>query len=213
MAEILSNKFRITNTNVRKVFNSMDEVKTYIETEKPSVSVYHKPGNYNIVETVETLHKIVIEPQALSHKNKEKVWADIINNINNLVGDSTYFIYRLLEYYQNGEDCQGRTFPEACSNLEEITKIENENKSKDFFIELIKRNHLAWKKNEEIFDYVKVTTDYKPCHGIGIKFKNGFLNNMFLLKRANDVLFDEDGVYGRNVNHRSTIRLSDKNFK
>jgi hypothetical protein len=209
--------FKITNSTSRTAFKSLKQVEEYIRTKKPPINA--GDTSYKIVETVEKLHEIKCETEELSQENKDKLWEEFIQGLDNLNGSLSIIMYILKDYYNSertiGKIKHGRIFPRELTTIEELNKVNEKDSTelRKFFKELILNNYKSWKEDESKYEYLRVATDYKPCNAKAISFKNGFMGGLNLLVRESDVVMDSFVIYGRNVNHRGTYRLTNDDFK
>lgn len=209
-------KFKIINSNVRKSFNSLKEVKNYIEENQPLINLKYNFDYYYILETTERNHQIQFKKKILSQENKDKLWETVIANLDNLKVDLSTF-YHSLKHHYNPEPKNWpsqATYPEGFTTHEELSTIGSQeyDKQREFITKILKKYINILRADETKYEFRKIVTDYKPCHAKAICFKNGYIHGYNFLIREGDVVFDRSVVYGRNVNLRGMYQLVDEDF-
>ena len=221
--------YKVTNANVRKNFLSLEELKKHIEDKKvypndesskiqvqkittenldfdviiPNFSIesavifltrFKKLAKqHNYLEIEASNIGWFIEDVRENKKYKDCVLSDFIWNKVQNMGFTEEFLASYDNWY--GEDGKYSKFKEIF--LEYIQHIIDNIPS--FFSD----SRVGWKK---------ILTDYKSCNAHGMKLKLGKFTLYFLI-RGCDVLISTTTVYGRNVNSRGIMNLTDDDVK
>jgi oligoribonuclease NrnB/cAMP/cGMP phosphodiesterase (DHH superfamily) len=196
--------YKITNTNTRTVFQSMDEVNAYINKKKPKIKQDgEETTQYEVTETIERIHKIP-NVNTLSESTKLR----LIDKIKVLLNDGYKLRVEmpslLMDIFKT-EDV-GVISDEVKEYVESYkpnyTKTQGETK-------IVKRYILDNIDNWMDQKFLRVSTDYKPCNYVGMEVKLTPKRSYYLMLREGDIVFSNFDYYGRHVHIRGKYELSD----
>lgn len=222
--------YKITNSNVRKKFLSLDELKKHV---KDKNILPNDLTNTLKIEKITTENiNLDVEISKLSKEGAIKLLNDFyLSSIKTPKGDVylkfdtcgiVSFVSKILkdETYKN--------------NI--LTKFLYEKIQNMGFTEEYLKSHSNWygeggqyEKHSEVFldfiehviqnidtyfdksEWLKISTNYKPCNAQGMKIMLGSYPLYFLVRNA-DTLITTHPVFGRNVNSRGVSFLTDNDI-
>jgi hypothetical protein len=220
--------YKITNSNVRKKFLSLDELKKHVKDK--NVLPNDLTNTLKIEKITSENINLDVEISKLSKENavKELIYFKGVSshNKNYLKFDSSaikFLVLKILEDETYKDNVLSKFLYDKIQTMgftEEYLKSHSNwygeggqyEKHSEIFLEFIE--HVI-ENIDTYFDkteWVKIYTDYKPCNAHGMKIiLNGY--PIFFLIRNADTLITTYPVFGRNVNSRGVSFLTDNDIK
>lgn len=216
---------------VGKSFKNIDEINQYIIDKKLTTNIDSINNTFKIIEITERIFELKNPNEdSITNNVKLKFINDFYNKLRDFVKNNPdeiyiccdYLIKHIINNYLNSitensdVDTKFIDFNEQLKSIKMLYESEQFNKY-ELLLRLLKALNLLISIDESFLDNVKlidVTTDFKPCNGIGIELSI-FGRVIYLLYRYYDSNFviNDKPFIGRNVNLRNVKILSEERIK
>lgn len=208
------------NKTVKKTFYSIDEVKQHIKDN----SLYPEKGNKAIFVVETITHSIETEVPTLSNDNKQRLLDHFRNGEYTWVMFNGGLLWAIYSEYSKEKWHKSTPWSKKLCKLfmdisgrteNDLIKRANDQKAymdDKFHKDLTDATKEAIKMILKIstikdFEYLKVSTNYKPCNSISMRHKH--VHEYGLQIRPDDMVISNHEVVGRNVSAIKSSALID----